>query len=491
MSNLDDEFDALLNQADVKEDFSDCGFDLEEADLSPAPAGAQLAIKTEDDKRSGSTSNQGKKFKVKVVKDSSEICLSYIGSGASFCLRKNCSTNHATFIGTGGLSAFLPPPGGGLVILKNPQVAFSSPTLRLSAVEEDVVTTWEGLSNSLEEWQNCFQASNQGKDLVMSIDDIKFEAKASKGFDAFQTPAKKTKRVLISGPDPELGDYALAFETNEERSVFKKTATSASVAETVVDLDRSLHKLSKGVAKMFLEGTLGNRETEATADRGFRMAKSLEGLVGSSKVMEDSDWVCPTVWGTLATIGAEVTSIKDRKPPPPPPAPAPDMGPLKAEVKASQAKLVASMTKLGSFSRLFAKSMLQRVSAAETEIKRLLLQVRSPPATATLGDELDDLLAAAGGSSRRAPPAPLSTVTQEGRITDLEDKLDKVLASNEDLERRLARILAESEVDAIKFAGLGLRSVDEVAAWVATNFPQRSYGLIIDAYLLLDLVADD
>jgi hypothetical protein len=487
MSNLEDDFADLLNQADVKEDFMDLGFIVEDPKPPPVASRGQQVIKSEDDKHVGVIS--GKKFKVKVVKSGSGLCLNYIGSGASFCLRKNCSTNHASFVGAGGQSCFIPPSGGVLVILKNLHVAFSSPTLKLSLVEEDVVNTWEGMSNSLEVWQESFQASNQGEDVVMSIEDIKLEAKASRGFEAFQTPAKK-KRVVISKPDSVFEEYELVFETIEDRSLFKKSATSATVAESVCEMDRSLNKLSKGVARMFLEGTLGSRGTEATADRSFRMAKGLEGLVGSSKEMEDSDWVCPTVWGTLATIGAEVTTIRDQKAILPPPPPAPDIGPFKAEVKDSQDKLAASMTKLGSFSRLFAKSMLARVSAAETEIKRLLLQVRSPPAADTFGDELDGLLAAAGGPPKRPPPAP-SSLPAEDRLSDLEDKLDKVLASNEDLERRLARILAESEVDAVKFAGLGLRSVDEVAAWVAIHFPQRSYGLMIDAYLLFDLIADD
>ena len=491
MSSLDDELDDLLNQAEVKEDFMDLGFVVEDPKPPPVAARAQQLFKSEDDKRVGTS--QGKKFKVRVVKDGSGMCLSYIGSGASFCLRNNCSTNHGTFIGPGGEPSFVPPSGGVLAILKNANVAFSSPTLRLSSVEEDVVIAWEGMTNSMEEWQSSFQASNQGKDLVMSIEDIKVEAKASRGFDTFQTPAKKIKRVVIAETNPGFEEYKPVFESLEERSLYKQVATPSTVADSVFDMDRSLNKLSKGVAKMFLEGTLGTRETEATADRSFRMAKGLEGLVGSSSEMGDSDWVCPTVWGTLATIGAEVTAIKDQKPipPPPPPPPAPDMGPFKAEIKASQAKLATSMTKLGSFSRLFAKTMLQRVSAAETEIKRLLMQVRPTPAAETFGDELDGLLAAAGSSQKSPPPASSFSSSAQDRLSELEDKLDKVLASNEDLELRLARILAESEVDAVKFAGLGLRSVDEVAAWVAINFPQRAYGLMIDAYLLFDLIADD
>jgi hypothetical protein len=66
-----------------------------------------------------------------------------------------------------------------------------------------------------------------------------------------------------------------------------------------------------------------------------------------------------------------------------------------------------------------------------------------------------------------------------------------VLASNKVLENRLARILAESESDAVKFAGLGLRSADEVAAWISIHFPRRSCGLMMDCCLLFDLLAED
>ena len=76
----------------------------------------------------------------------------------------------------------------------------------------------------------------------------------------------------------------------------------------------------------------------------------------------------------------------------------------------------------------------------------------------------------------------------EVHLAALELRLDRVLDSNEDLGHRLVRILAESEVNVVKFAGLGLCSVEEVHA---INFPKRACDLIIDAYLLFDLIVDD
>ena len=97
MSASDDDFDALLSQAEVKEDFMDCGFEGDSVEPPSTPV--QPEIKLAHETRSGATAAQGKKFKVKVVEEFSGNCFRYIGSGASFCLRKNCSINTALMWG--------------------------------------------------------------------------------------------------------------------------------------------------------------------------------------------------------------------------------------------------------------------------------------------------------------------------------------------------------------------------------------------------------
>ena len=107
--------------------------------------------------------------------------------------------------------------------------------------------------------------------------------------------------------------------------------------------------------------------------------------------------------------------------PPPPAVKVQDLGPLKAELKSSHEKLTESITKLGSFSRLFAKTMHQRVSSAETDIKHLLTQVRPQQPSSTFRDEfLDGLLAAAGPPSNKPSPVVSPVTDLEGRLADLE-----------------------------------------------------------------------
>jgi hypothetical protein len=129
----DEELEAMLAAAEVKEDFLDLG-------MPGIGEGAQSITDSpsREDKlaarRMIGTFSNGKKYKVKSVDGESNMCMSYIGSGATFCLRENCTTNHGNNSSGEGESEFAAPEGGVLVILKNNQVAFAAPTLRASAV---------------------------------------------------------------------------------------------------------------------------------------------------------------------------------------------------------------------------------------------------------------------------------------------------------------------------------------------------------------------
>jgi hypothetical protein len=75
----------------------------------------------------------------------------------------------------------------------------------------------------------------------------------------------------------------------------------------------------------------------------YRKVVGLEGLLGSADVMDESEFVCPTLWGLLATLGAELTLMKRLSLTPPPPV---DFDSIRAEFKETQDTLAGSMTKL-------------------------------------------------------------------------------------------------------------------------------------------------
>jgi hypothetical protein len=475
--NEDDELEAMLAEAEVKEDYLDLGMPGQVSGTASVP---DSPARKESRKLIGTAAN-GKKYKVKSVNGRSNMCLSYIGSGATFCLRVNCPTNHGS-ASEEGSQVFEPPEEGVLVILKNAQVAFAAPVLRASSVESDVAEDWEGQSFAFEDWQQMFRASNQGKNVVMSFQDIKLEVDATRNVESFRTPAKR-KKVTILEPDMAFEGYSKVLTSPQAQSQFKRAANSASLADSIVGLDTALGSLSLGVERLFEGSVVAIREVESVADMAYRKSMGLENTIGSSQLMGDSEYAHPTLWGSLATIGMELTSMRNAKPPP-----ALDLGPFRAEVKRSQEGLVTSMTKISSFTRAFSKSLLTRVAGLEEETKRIRKMVEQSENQNQPVDEFDSLLAEAGAQGRtnhRATDVGLS------RIEKLEATVERVLAANESLEQRFAQVISENEADAIKFAGLGLRSLEETAAWVESHFPKRAYGLIFDVYLLFDLIADE
>jgi hypothetical protein len=327
-----------------------------------------------------------------------------------------------------------------------------------------------------------FRASNQGENFVMSYQDIKLEVDAARNVESFRTPAKR-KKVSIIEPGTNFEGYTRLLTSPQGQSQFKRAANSASLAESVVGLDSAMDALSTGVERLFKGSVNAIREVKNVADMAYRKTAGLENILGSFHLMTGSEFAHPTIWGSLATMGTEITALRNSKPPP-----QLDLGPFKREVKQTQDGIAESMTKISTFTRSFAKSLLTRVVGLEEETKRLR-SIKTETKPDKSGDEFDSLLAEAGlrGRSnlqdRSEPRAP--------RLLELEATLARVLEANESLERRFAQVIAENEADVVKFAGLGLRSLEETAAWVENHFPKRVYGLIFDVYLLFDLIADE
>jgi hypothetical protein len=212
-----------------------------------------------------------------------------------------------------------------------------------------------------------FRASNQGENFVMSFQDIKLEVDATRNVDSFWTPAKRKKASIVE-PGDMFEAYTKIFTSPEGKSQFKRAANSASLADSIVGLDTALGGLSLGVERLFKGAVEAIREIEDVADMGYRKVADLENVVGSGHLMDDSEFDHPTLWGSLATMGAKIVRLKGLKPPP---APSVDFGPLRAEVKNSQGGLVSSMTKISTFTRSFAKALLTRVTGLEEEMQRL------------------------------------------------------------------------------------------------------------------------
>jgi hypothetical protein len=153
------------------------------------------------------------------------------------------------------------------------------------------------------------------ENVVMSFQDIKLEVEATRNMKTFRTPTKR-KKVSIIEPGVAFEGYSKVFTSPQVQSQFKRTANSTSLAESIVGLDAAMEGLSHGVNRLFQGSVEAIREVESVADMAYRKTMGLENALGSSQLMGDSDYAHPTLWGSLATIGAELTTLRHAKPPP-------------------------------------------------------------------------------------------------------------------------------------------------------------------------------
>jgi hypothetical protein len=471
----DEDFAAMLAEAaesGLKEDFTSLGLEESEEGFVAVQSTAVVPVVSRK-------IVNGKKFKVRSVDGDSSVCLKFIGVGTSFCLRTDCTIDHRSGPVEGPSSFLLPKEEKVLVILKSPEVAFSSPTLSAASIEPDVMEDWETQSLPLAEWNSMFGASNQGPNVLMSSLDIKQEVEATRN-DSFRTPAKR-KKVTILAPAPPFEGYSKTFP-DAQRSGFKRVATSATLTDSVLELDDAVLEFSRGVER----SVASISQVEDTADTAYRKVANLEGLVGSSHEMGGSEFDHPTLWGALSNIGAELVNVRRVS------GPAVDLGPLRSEIQKSKEKLVGTMTNISDYTKEFSKRVLVRIVSIEEDVKKLNKAIHAKPAAAVSGNFASFLSAASTPPPVAAVMSPQTIQANDSqKMLWMEASLKALTEANAKLEQRFSQVVADNEADAVKFAGLGLRSLEETAAWVENHFSSRSYGLIFDVYLLFDLLAED
>ena len=116
-----------------------------------------------------------------------------------------------------------------------------------------------------------------------------------------------------------------------------------------------------------------------------------------------------------------------------------------------------------------------KLNSSTSEMKRDLqaFKVQAYSLMSNLMDRIDTIETKVMESRGVAPTG--------GEVTD-NQKLDEIAVLVKHLGLQVNQIKANSETSAIKFAGIGLQSADETAAWIEIQFPSRAYGLIVDVY---------
>ena len=318
---------------------------------------------------------------------------------------------------------------GFIIVVKKLGIGFLRPMIQATAISDEVWMTWKDTEKSIDDWEEKF--------VVDGTESPTKEARQGKAhsrdFDDPETPKKRAKTM---GQDLEdFQPYLTQFETGEARE-FIEDSSDGTMASYVAGLDYGLSDVA------FQFQTFGNEAKnqvlalEESVDKNLEKALYLTDLIGDGSGSIPTELLAPTVFGTLRLltdyVQLENTKLNS------------SISEMKREVQAVKVQAYALMS-----------SLMDRTDKVESKVV-----------------ELRDM-----GSTG-------------GEVTD-NQKVEEIAELVEHLERQVNQIKADGENSAIKFAGLGLQSADETAAWIEMHFPSRSYGLIVDVYLLCDMIAQE
>ena len=416
----------------------------------------------------GTDSNTGKKFNVIKIKKGDGVCLADIGDGAKFCLKVRCTT--ASHLNA---NAFKLDGEGVIAIAKSRDAAFAMPVVGGGVLPQSVWDEWVANPRSLSDWQDMFKAATQDDDFASEAD---FQSKLlqQQRSDLFKTPSKK-QTLPSSNLSTTLQDFALYLPsiTGSKKDAFQRT-NPGRMAELVLELDDSLGHLSaKFVA--FVKETQDALSSLGLSDSMLELkSDSVSSLVGSIKVMGGSVFQNPTAFGTMAALSAKITEMDLAGPP------LIDFSPIQSQVEAAKAEakkvqnlLIALVTTLSN-----------KIGILESTNRRN----GNGPNPVTFAAVAPPL------------PSPLVSGNQSGApflvARDLADLLARVQCLESErsrLDLEIQRLVSEGDDTAIKFAGLGLKTLAETASWVNINTSGGilPFGLIPDVYFILDIVAAD
>ena len=91
----------------------------------------------------------------------------------------------------------------------------------------------------------------------------------------------------------------------------------------------------------------------------------------------------------------------------------------------------------------------------------------------------------AGSAGVAAPPSVPPELTPPDWADTFAKNFEKRL---DDVSTRLAKVTSETDEQAIRFAGLGFRSLRESEAWLAIHLPEHQCGLIVDVHIVMEHV---
>jgi hypothetical protein len=258
-------------------------------------------------------------------------------------------------------------------------------------------------------------------------------------------------------------------DQDEERPF---SLASEQAVDVLRHLDQGLEKATHFMADLSAEQAAFAREENLALRALEHKVGDLKREIGTRPEALSVEYNAPTMWGSMGALGSHldsaVTKIQDMSSP---------TEFLRNEVNRALAPLKEQLLEAVARKTAALEGRVNKIKTfALNSVKHL--QKR-------LDEQAEDAALDQFGES-----APTERTTQAGSGDDKPDWVHDVITTFEtridDISTRLSKVTAETDQQAVRFAGLGFRSHRDAHAWLAIHLPSYSCGLIVDVHVVFE-----
>ena len=240
------------------------------------------------------------------------LCYGLIGTGnVSFCIRRHCKVKSHMV----KKAAILEEPAFFIFRVAGSTV-YSQPSVHQKKVPSSTQMEWENKQWPLSKWVKAFQAITNAGDGTVTSEDIDTGVRMLDEAEQFKTPSKKRQISVKTSATPNLipipshrrglpkdGDQGLT-DMIEGGSLGKGGLTRmvSRVETSMVDMGKVLEEVT----------AMANRQFNDTEESVILMSAAVQNFMSSlgPSVELDPRFEAPTLWGTTAFIGEELTRLE-------------------------------------------------------------------------------------------------------------------------------------------------------------------------------------
>ena len=220
-----------------------------------------------------------------LLRPSQDMCLSYIGMGATFCLRSSCTIrNHLDATRRFDIEDQL------IVIKKNDSVAFSDPSAPFKQMDPSLLNQWTANPRSLTDWgeaflafKRCLEALPGGTQDLVTTDMLSAKKRFQRQMQDARTPA----RALFSDSEESKSEGFVDVPALTTPSPFKPITAALSIktssSENEKNMARMLRRVETGLESASLN-LIQDRTIIKDQDKILRgLEARLDTVTGSSR----------------------------------------------------------------------------------------------------------------------------------------------------------------------------------------------------------------